>query len=249
MTRMGGRRRCGATGRNGSVFGRLWASQSVRVTGKCASAFGIARLDQHHCPSRLPQLMMRIHLKWLIGALVLVCPLLAGAQAWTEDEMVLLSGAASPRVAMGVRREGATLAVAIEAGRLGEPAPRVSLGVAAGKSVVLEGRDPQAIAGGSRYLFTVPAGSIVTREEEWGQLRLGIAVSWPGGALGQDRQRERFRHIGGAAHLGLSADPADWLPLNLTEHALAVEDRRNRAWISFEQPVDEIGRASCRERV
>ena len=182
--------------------------------------------------------MMRIHLKWLVGALVLVCPLMAGGQAWTEDEMVLLSGAASPRVAMGVRREGATLAVAIEAGRLGEPVPRVSLGVAAGRSVVLEGRDPQVIAGGSRYLFTIPAGSIVTREEEWGQLRLGLALSWPGGALGQDRQRERFRHTGGAAHLGLSADPADWLPLNLTEHALAVEDRRNRAWIPFEQPVD-----------
>lgn len=154
--------------------------------------------------------------------------------------MLLLSGAASPRVALGIRREGPGpgLAVAVEVGRLGELAPQVSLGLAAAKTLILQGAGPQEMAGGVRYLFSISPESLAEREEDWQRLRLGLAVRWPGEALGQDRQRERFRHTGGAPHLGLSPDPAHWLPLNLAEHALAVEDRRNRAWVSFDQPLD-----------
>ncbi len=169
--------------------------------------------------------------------MVFVCAA-SGAQVWTDEQMVVLSGPASPRVAMGIRRVGPRLEVAVDVDREGESAPQVSIGVAAAKSIVLRGERPQDISGGVRYVFSIPPGTIALRDWDWQRLRLGISVVWPGGAMGQDRQRERFRHIGGAPHEGLSTDPSQWLPLNLVEHALAVEDRKNRAWVQFDQPVD-----------
>lgn len=118
------------------------------------------------------------------------------------------------------------------------------VGLAAGKKLVLTEKNSQVTKANSRarYDWKVAGGSLVDAEGDWDRLRVGVAVAWGGGPQGTDRQRERFRHLYGAAHAGLSASPEDWQPLNLAEYEQAVSDRKNRIGIDFDQPMD--GRAT-----
>lgn len=175
----------------------------------------------------------------------------AGQNQWTPEDFAPVSGPASPRVELAVQRAGEQLLVALNVASFVPAADdvSVSLGLAAGKKAVLTDKDARvARAGGVlRYESAVPAASLVANESDWERLRIGVAVAWSGGALGQDRLRERFRHDvqqsgkllnGGAPHAGLSPHEADWLPFNLVENALAVTDRKNRIVVAFEQPMD-----------
>ena len=79
---------------------------------------------------------------------------------------------------------------------------------------------------GCLCLFPVVAGVAFPSDADWTRLRMGLAVAWKGGPFGQDRQLERFRHLGGAPHAPLSTDPADWLPLDIREYeALAADEQ------------------------
>ncbi|MGD0090453.1 MAG: FlgD immunoglobulin-like domain containing protein, partial [Planctomycetota bacterium] len=175
--------------------------------------------------------------------LLLVCAAPAAESRWSPEDFVIVSGAASPRVAFALQRTDAGLQLAITAASLAADGldTSISVGLAAEKKIVLTNKDAQSgvMNGCAQYEFSVPAAALAAQDAGWELFRMAFAVSWSGGALGQDRQRERFRHRDCAApHTGLSPSEADWLPLNLVEHALAVADRKNRIQIAFEQPQD-----------
>ena len=178
----------------------------------------------------------------LLSLIVLILPQ-AFAGDWTPEDFELISGPASPRVALGLRRAGDSLEAALDIDALdGNGAQKIELGLAAARKLMLTEKDARAGRGAendvARYLFTIPSGALAGVEGDWQKLRAGVAVAWGGGALGLDRQRERFRHNSGATHAGLSPNETDWMPFNLAENMLAVENRKNRIWIGFDQPMD-----------
>ena len=164
----------------------------------------------------------------------------ARGAALTEDDFVVVSGPASPRVAFAVRQEARALTLVVDVTRGEAEGVAVTVGLAAGRKVVRTGEKAEVVQreGGARYSFMVGERELAAVEADWAKLRLGIAVAWKGGPGGQDRQRERFRHAGGAPHGGLSPSPEDWLPLDLAEHAALVADRKRRIALDFAQPMD-----------
>jgi len=157
------------------------------------------------------------------------------------DDFVVVSGPASPRVAYALRRDPAGLDLVVEACGFAADGSDVSVaaGLAAAKQVVLGPKEAAVRKGrdSARFVFRVPASALVAGEADWAGLRFGLAVAWSGGALGQDRQRERFRHAGGAPHAGLSTNAADWLPLDLAAHEAMIRDLKNRIWVVYDQPM------------
>lgn len=163
---------------------------------------------------------------------------LHAAQEWTPEDFIPISPAAAPPVSLAVQRDGDRLRIAVEAALLGaEGATRVELGLAAGKTVVLGEKDAQVVRNGTtvRHAFQVPLSAVGA---DLKALRLGLAVAWGGGPDGADRHRERLRHVGGAAHAGLSPHSRHWQPFDLEEHATRVADRRARIEIPLDQPED-----------
>ena len=164
-----------------------------------------------------------------------------------EEDFVVVSGPASPRVAFAVERGVNRLWLVLETATFADGAGiSASVGVAAAKKTVLASDKPVfgPRKGVARFLFDIPVDSIAptasvaAKPADLSRLRLAFAVAWAGGPLGQDRQRERFRHTSGAPHAGLSPNEADWLPFDLAEHEALVSDRKNRIRISFRQPMD-----------
>jgi DNA-binding beta-propeller fold protein YncE len=176
------------------------------------------------------------------GDLLTACLLAILLGLQEADDFTVVSGPASPRVAYDLERTPEGVRLTVEAGTFeGEGRVSVSAGLAAAKKVVLTEKEAKVEPrkGAVRFRFTVPAASLAAAPEDWKQLRFALAVAWGGGPLGQDRQRERFRHLGARApHAGLSPDEADWMPLDLAEHEAARSDRRNRVWIEMRQPMD-----------
>jgi len=162
--------------------------------------------------------------------------------SWVKEDFVVVSQSISPKVAFDLRlnQNVLLLAVDVEPWKAGE-IPLVSVGLSAAKKIILSNKNATISRTDSsfRFLFSVPTDTLVSKESDWKQLRLGMAVSWPGGALGQNRQQERFRHLGrGATHSGLSPDPSDWMPFDLKEYSAMVADQKNRIFIDFRQPMD-----------
>lgn len=160
----------------------------------------------------------------------------------TAAEYQVISGPTSPRVAFALRKTtGLVLAVEVASLQADGSGTRLTVGLAATKAVILTDGDAVITRGKSlaRYIFTIPANALVTKDEEWARLRMGVAVAWEGGPYGGERQRERFRHLGfGASHRELSTNTQDWAPLDITEYARTVADTRNRIAIPFTQPMD-----------
>jgi len=184
---------------------------------------------------------MKLNKTVLIIGLLAFATLCAQARDWAPEEFEVLSNSATPYVSMAIRKTATDLEVAFEIDPAGAPSVAVELGAGATKVAhqKLNREVPKGASGLIQLSVKIPLAQIAGAEADWDRLRLGVAVSWGGGALGQDRQRERFRHSGyGAPHGGLSPSDSDWTPLNLKEHALAVADRRNKIRISFDQPVD-----------
>lgn len=167
---------------------------------------------------------------------------LGAAETWAPEEFTVISGPASPRVALAVRRDGPRLSLAVEAAALPGSEPSVKLGVAAGKSVTLDATAEKPVGTVRRFTATIPAASLVANDAEWKRLRIALATTWNGGPDNQPRLSERFRHVGGAAHRGLASDANAWQPFDLDENATQVADRKNRIVVAIDQPVD--GRAS-----
>ena len=173
----------------------------------------------------------------LAGCLCLL-PVVAGAAFPSDDDLVVVSGPASPRVAYALRRGRRTLTLVVDIAA--DDGTTVGVGLSAAKTVRMSNADAKVrhVRDAARYTFTIPAKTLVSGDADWARLRMGLAVAWRGGPFGQDRQRERFRHIAGAPHLALSADPADWLPLDIREYEALVADRRKRIVFDFVQPMD-----------
>jgi hypothetical protein len=173
----------------------------------------------------------------------LFVPIVLSAEAWQPQvaERVTVSGPASPEVQLAVERlpAGLRVMVIVEPSMPGA-AMSSQLGLAARRHVVLGEKDATAGRLGDRttYTFEIPAARLVDDEADWGALRLAAAVAWKGGPAGADQQRERFRHLGGAPHAGLSVNPSDWQPFDLKEHAAQVSDRKRAIVVEFSQPVD-----------
>ena len=168
-----------------------------------------------------------------------------GSPPVADDEMVVVSGAVSPRVAYGLNRQRGTLTVRISVAPFETPARTeeigLQLGLAADKAVTLSEREAHVKKTGQAviYEFRVPDGKLVASREGWDKLRMGIAVSWPGGPFGQPRQREAFlQNKTWATHAGLSSSPEDWQLVSLTEHERTMTDRRLQIAIDFMQPMD-----------
>ena len=168
-----------------------------------------------------------------------------GSSAAANDEMVVVSGVVSPRVAYGLSRQEGTLTVRISVAPFETPAKGegigLQLGLAADKAVMLSEKEASVKKTDEAviYEFRVPDGKLVASEEGWNKLRMGIAVSWPGGPFGQPRQREAFlQNKAKATHAGLSSSPEDWQLVSLTEYERAMTDRRLQIAIEFMQPMD-----------
>lgn len=190
--------------------------------------------------------LMRMALAWLLVGCFSAAAA-NGAQAApaaiSDDDFVVVSGPASPRVAMALRHEGGALSLTVDvaADRSDGTGTSLSVGLAADKKVMLATRDAQVTLtkGLARYTFSIPDAALVNQEAGWRKLRLAMAASWSDGPLGQERRRERYRHLGsGAAHRGLASSETEWAPLDLEEYAKAVADRKARIAISFQQPMD-----------
>ena len=166
----------------------------------------------------------------------------AAETPWSPEEFTVVSGPASPRVALAVRRDGPRLALAVETAVLPGGEPSVRLGVAADKTVLLDAAPGKEADGVRRFTATIPASSLIASEADWKRLRIGVAAAWSGGPAAAPRLSERFRHAGGAVHRGLAEDAGAWLPFDLDENATEVADRRNRIVVAIDQPLD--GRAT-----
>ena len=176
----------------------------------------------------------------LAVAVVVVFP--ASAADWPRDEdFIVLSGSASPRVALALNRSADPVLVVVDVAAFAADGSgtTVAVGLAAGKKSILDGKGAKITRGkgAARHSFAVPAASLATQDAQWARLRLAVAVAWAGGPLGKDRQQERFRHAG-ATHGTLSPDEKDWLPLDVAEYEAGVSDRRNRIVLDFNQPMD-----------
>jgi hypothetical protein len=172
-------------------------------------------------------------------ALLTGTTLIAADPTWTAEDFTVVSGPASPRVALAVRRDGPRLLLGIEAAALPGAEPSIRLGLAAAKTVTLDAVPGATAAGVRRFTASVPATALVAGEADWRRLRIGLAASWNGGAGAAPRLSERFRHLGGgASHAGLASDAGAWQPFDLEENATQVADRRNRILVALDQPVD-----------
>ncbi len=164
------------------------------------------------------------------------------ANAPEAADFQVVSSALSPRVAYAVVPTATGLTLIVDVGALTPDGlgTALTVGLAAAKTCVLTDKDARiARANGiARYTFTIPAATLSEHDADWARLRMGMAVAWAGGPFGVERQRERFRHLGsGATHGGLSPNPEDWLPLDLSEYRRTVADTRNRIVIPFMQPM------------
>ena len=179
-----------------------------------------------------------------LAILAATCAADGAAAAWEpgKDDFVVVSGPASPRVAFAANRSADEFRVVLDVAAFDAKGSgtSVAVGLAAAKKVILADKDAKVSRGdgAARYTFALPAASLVTQMADWPRLRMGIAVAWTDGPLGKDRQRERFRHAGGAPHTGLSSNEADWLPFDIAEYEAMVADRRNRITVKFAQPMD-----------
>lgn len=173
-------------------------------------------------------------------------PVAAAPQVTPDEDMLVISTAASPRVAYAVYTKGTALhaAVAVDPFEPGDTSAAIAIrvGLAADKSLVLSETDARVHQSGAArvYEFNVPADKLVTGPEGWEKFRMGLAVDWPGGPFGQSRQRETFlqNETTRAPHAGLSASPADWQLVNLNEFARTVADRKLQIALTFRQPLD-----------
>ncbi|MEI7730484.1 MAG: FlgD immunoglobulin-like domain containing protein [Verrucomicrobiota bacterium] len=175
---------------------------------------------------------------WALFALAIPVCLAASLD---EAEFSVISGPASPQVAWAVLQDGDGLRLAFKLEPTTAASPKLAVGVSADHTLVLGERDATATRIGEQvlYEFQVKGATLVDTPAGWQRLRLGFAVSWPGGSGGQDQQRERYAHLDSAApHTGLSRSPIDWMPLDLVEHRREVGDRRLALAIAFEQPLD-----------
>ena len=179
-------------------------------------------------------------MRFLLPCCLFLLAGLPAAMAAPED-LTVVSSALSPRVAFDARREGRSLKIVVEAESFAAEQPLLNFGVAGDRKFRMEGRGPAATKEGqiSRWTLAIPESHFASGSEGWKALRMAFTVDWPGGPDGSPRQRERFLHVQpAAAHASLSADPADWQPLNLEERARLAEDRRLEIAIDFQQPLD-----------
>jgi len=163
--------------------------------------------------------------------------------ATDAGEAIEVGDALTPRVAYRLERKGDNLRAVVVADRLPGTAgePRVELGVAVDRPVILSGKQARkSVDGGrTRYEFTIPIRQTGTPKGDSGEVRMAFCVEWEGDIPGKPRLRNRFLHIGpGAVHRKLSRDPAHWQLLRLSEQERLLEDRRREIAFSFDQPLE-----------
>ncbi len=170
---------------------------------------------------------------------------LQGAPVAGDDEMIVVSGAVSPKVAYSLNHQRGAVLVQVSIASFETPAKAggigVQLGLAADKVVTLSEKEArvQTSAQTVFYEFSVPDERLVYTKDGWDKLRMGIAVSWPGGAFGTSRLRETFLQTQTKApHSGLSASPEDWQFVSLTEYERTIEDLRSQIAFQFDQPME-----------
>ena len=170
---------------------------------------------------------------------------LTGAPATGDNEMIVVSGVVSPKVAYSLDHRRGALLVQVSIASFETPAKAggigVQLGLAADKVVMLSEKEArvEVSAQAVLYKFNVPDDRLVYTKDGWDKLHLAIAVSWPGGAFGTPRLRETFLQTRTkATHEGLSASPEDWQFVSLTEYERTVADLHSQIAFQFDQPME-----------
>lgn len=162
------------------------------------------------------------------------------------EDMLVISGAASPHVAYSVTRKNEVLYVAVSVelfdSSVTNSAVGLQLGIAADKKIVLSEGDATArkLMNTVIFEFRIPADKLVTGSEGWDRLRMSFSVEWKGGPLGQSRQREIFLQgsTTKAPHAEISSLPDDWQSVNLHEFEKAIADHKLQIAFIFDQPVE-----------
>ena len=167
-------------------------------------------------------------------------------RAAESTDLIVLSDITTPRVAYQLGRDGGNLTLTIETGSFdGADKPTIQAALTADKTLRLNGKEAKISTTDSstQFRFRIPASSLVSKADDWKKLRVAFDVQWPGATAEVPRLRQRFLHTNPAApHSGLSANPADWMPVDLEEMEREAADRALRIHIDFPQPVD--GKAS-----
>ncbi len=149
-------------------------------------------------------------------AAVWLCATAAACVTWTVEDLTLVSGPASPRVAYALRRTAGQLWIVVDVESGEGSSGSVTLGASAGQHLILDGSKATAerTNDGIRYTFKIPQAALIDRPADWDRFRFAFAVTWSRGSCGQDRQREHFFELRGAAFDSLSTNPQDWKPFD-----------------------------------
>jgi hypothetical protein len=192
---------------------------------------------------------MHLTREWLVLFLaVVICTVgyTDGAVLIPDDDMVVVSGAASPRVAYGISHQKENLLISVAAAPFDASAKdsgiTLQLGVSADLTVRLTDKDAgiRKNSDGTVYEFKIAEKSLVNTADGWDKLRMAIAVTWAGGPFGQPRQRETFlQEKSKSSHNGLAA-PEFWQSINLAEFEKTLADRKLQISFEFNQPMEGI---------
>ena len=196
----------------------------------------------------LPWFLLSLSLSFQGGCSADSAPAKAGVPvaqkpAGGADDLITVSGVTSPSVGYALSRRGDELVLVVDAVSFepGGTGVSVRAGLSADKTVMLDESQAKISRKDSRgrFEFVIPSSRLMASDDGWKKLRLAFSVEWAGGPFGQPRLRERFLHVTpGAPHAGLSANTADWQPVDLVEMERQAADRALQIHFDFNQPMD-----------
>lgn len=161
------------------------------------------------------------------------------ADSVTQTDFVTVHSGAKPSLQYALEKNDRELIVTIEVAKIQSTPATLTLGIAGEKQLILSSKTAKQEDHGdiTRYVFSIAFEKL--QESELNEIRLAIFASWPGGALGKDKRRERYLHVdSGVSHRGLSPSSFDWSTIDLTEHFQLIADRKTQINIELEQPMN-----------
>jgi len=161
-----------------------------------------------------------------------------------DGRYVKISNEIAPSVQIDVKRDGDALLVKLQVEAFQDEIPRLQLGLHAAQTIHLTEQDAtvSSVDRQCDYLFRIPSIALVQSARDWDQLRLALAVEWPGPAGTPVRLRQSyFQSKTRASHSLLSESPLDWDLLDLEEWEQAARDRQLSIVVPYHQPVEGKG--------
>lgn len=165
----------------------------------------------------------------------------AYSQAPLRPDPLPVSSPSSPRVGFFIEREsggkGLRISLTVEPANPRWPSPRVKLGLAAGKHLVLEGSatPPRNEKGWAQYDFFVTYPQL--GGEALDALRLAFEVEWLNSEAQLAQREHFFMSKSLPAYFALGTNPAHWEPFDLAGFEKKALTVAKTIRVSWQQPV------------